>query len=620
MAEQLKIQVGAEVEGLISGFNKANSSVQSFASGIKGNTQNALNILNAQLQRLEKIASQAGLSFQQFDRVNSLIRKTEGEIKRLSVSADRLNPSLAKVVPISDRATLALSNLGRVAQDAPFGFLGIANNLNPLLESFQRLQKDSGSTRVALSSMLSALTGPAGIGLGLSVVSSLLITFGDKLFGSKKKIDEQKTSLDLLKESLDEAKKGFDDLVDSVGFLNQIASVNIEIGGFGKVLDFQGQIVAQQELVQKSRELEQELRDEQIKLFEQGEYEKYDALQKSLRDQEDVTLRENNKLRLLARQLDLQRVNDLKESLKKQSDEYKKFLKELQDAFDDIKELGNKALKELRNSPTPIGEFKIKKFDPVGDLIEKGISVGPLEIIPDKITLDKELNLKIASEFNKLFNEIGVLRPPINFELAPSVNKRNFEQAYQQALKSVQVIARRLASDLNKEIPKALERLQEGVLIAVGQGLGDAISGGGLQSLFASLFNVLGTVLQQLGETLIELGIGLKAIKEALKTLNPALAIAAGIGLIAIGGVIKNSVKNIGAGLAEGGIVPPGFPNDTFPARLTSNEAVIPLNRLDSMIGGGGNIVVTGRLRGQDLLLQNRRTQRSQRRTVGRAA
>jgi len=34
-------------------------------------------------------------------------------------------------------------------------------------------------------------------------------------------------------------------------------------------------------------------------------------------------------------------------------------------------------------------------------------------------------------------------------------------------------------------------------------------------------------------------------------------------------------------GFAKGGIVPPGYPNDSFPARLTSNEAIIPLGDLD---------------------------------------
>ena len=80
------------------------------------------------------------------------------------------------------QATNALGNLSRVAQDAPFGFIGIANNLNPLLESFQRLKAETGSTGSALKALGASLTGPAGIGLALATVSSLLVAFGDELF------------------------------------------------------------------------------------------------------------------------------------------------------------------------------------------------------------------------------------------------------------------------------------------------------------------------------------------------------------------------------------------------------------------------------------------------------
>lgn len=79
--------------------------------------------------------------------------------------------------PTAD-ATNALSNLSRVAQDAPYGFMGIANNLNPLLESFQRLSKESGGAGSALKALVGGLTGPAGIGLALGAVSSAVIAFG----------------------------------------------------------------------------------------------------------------------------------------------------------------------------------------------------------------------------------------------------------------------------------------------------------------------------------------------------------------------------------------------------------------------------------------------------------
>lgn len=82
---------------------------------------------------------------------------------------------------VSGQATNALSNLSRVAQDAPYGFIGIANNLNPLLESFQRLKIEAGSSKAALSAMASGLMGPAGIGLALGAVSSIIVAFGPKI-------------------------------------------------------------------------------------------------------------------------------------------------------------------------------------------------------------------------------------------------------------------------------------------------------------------------------------------------------------------------------------------------------------------------------------------------------
>lgn len=109
-----------------------------------------------------------------------------------------------------------------------------------------------------------------------------------------------------------------------------------------------------------------------------------------------------------------------------------------------------------------------------------------------------------------------------------------------------------------------------------------------------------------------------KAIGELLKRLAIALvqaiAVAAVLSIIfpgvSAGGAsfAKNLKSVFGSGipgLAEGGIVPPGFPNDTFPARLSSGEAVIPLDRLSSITGGNTQQVFIPDLRisGEDLVI-----------------
>jgi hypothetical protein len=102
-------------------------------------------------------------------------------IQETVTATTKLGTAFKTLPSTSNQATNALSNLSRVAQDAPYGFIGIANNLNPLLESFQRLSKDAGGAGGALKQMAQGLIGPAGIGLALGAVSSILVAFGPKI-------------------------------------------------------------------------------------------------------------------------------------------------------------------------------------------------------------------------------------------------------------------------------------------------------------------------------------------------------------------------------------------------------------------------------------------------------
>jgi hypothetical protein len=128
-----------------------------------------------------------------------------------------------------------MSNLGRVVQDAPFGFIAIANNLDPLLQSFQQLQKSSGGTGSALKSLLGSLTGPGGIALALSAVTSA-ITFAqigfDRWFGS---LSKNKGAVDSQAEEFKRLQEVIKSLSGTVGNLTvefgssanaQIARVN----------------------------------------------------------------------------------------------------------------------------------------------------------------------------------------------------------------------------------------------------------------------------------------------------------------------------------------------------------------------------------------------------------
>jgi predicted PurR-regulated permease PerM len=127
-------------------------------------------------------------------------------IQQTVTATTQLGNAFKTLPNTSNQATNALTNLSRVAQDAPYGFIGIANNLNPLLESFQRLKTEAGSTSGALKAMAGGLMGPAGIGLALGAVSSIIVAFGPKIADFIKGTNKASEAEDKFAKSLSDAR------------------------------------------------------------------------------------------------------------------------------------------------------------------------------------------------------------------------------------------------------------------------------------------------------------------------------------------------------------------------------------------------------------------------------
>lgn len=206
MAEilDLDINIGANTTDLQSALQKAENLLQQFQNALKKATNvGEINYLNTQIRNLNGTISGIRTQMQGMAR------------------------------PTAD-ATNALSNLSRVAQDAPYGFIGIANNLNPLLESFQRLQKETGSSKKALMSLVDGLSGAGGLGLALGVISSLAVVF------SKEISKAFEGPADKIKELREEIKKLNQDLYKIAGsaqasqtlgtsLVGQITNQNLDI-------------------------------------------------------------------------------------------------------------------------------------------------------------------------------------------------------------------------------------------------------------------------------------------------------------------------------------------------------------------------------------------------------
>jgi hypothetical protein len=140
-----------------------------------------------------------------FERYKKNVAKSKVEVDALNASLARTGSAFRGTATGTNAASLALNDLSRIAQDVPFGFIGIQNNLNPMLESFRRLKTEAGSTRGALASLFSSLTGFGGIGLAVGVISSAFTIYQNGVAGFNRSQKEAKEETDSFKDSVDAA-------------------------------------------------------------------------------------------------------------------------------------------------------------------------------------------------------------------------------------------------------------------------------------------------------------------------------------------------------------------------------------------------------------------------------
>ena len=138
------------------------------------------------------------------------------------------------------------------------------------------------------------------------------------------------------------------------------------------------------------------------------------------------------------------------------------------------------------------------------------------------------------------------------------------------------------------------------------------------------LLGSFANLLDGLGQIALNVAVGVLAIGETLRNLDPGPAAVAAVALFAMAGIARAQMKTLGddiPALAEGGLAfgpTLAMVGDNRNASVDP-EVVAPLSKLKDMMGDGNgqNITVTGRLSGSDLLISNERAGRQRSRYRG---
>lgn len=137
-----------------------------------------------------------------------------------------------------------LMQFSRIAQDAPFGIMGIGNNLTATAESFGHLARTSGGAGNALKAVASSIMGTGGILLAVSLVTSGLTYMSQKGITVADVFDKLSGNFDEYAEAFKKANLAAyndDGVVKAVSDVNQLREeVKLAKDGFidkQKVID-----------------------------------------------------------------------------------------------------------------------------------------------------------------------------------------------------------------------------------------------------------------------------------------------------------------------------------------------------------------------------------------------
>lgn len=487
-------------------------------------------------------------------RLESQLSKAESRLKGFGATADKQGRIAQRGFTNAGKgaanAVPTLQEFSRVIQDAPFGIQGVANNITQLTSNFQNLSKSAGGSGAAIRLLLKEFIGPAGILFAVSAITSLLVTYGDKLFQSTNKTKElanatksfagsARSEISVLQTLLGiasdetQSRQRRNEAVQVLQnkypkYLSNLNAENTTTKNIKRAVDDLTKAIENRARVQGAEALIQQKAEELFLKQEKAQqaYKKaIDNIPTSLERARQANQSYARGVGATSQQIfDIQKNEERLRSIANQrlSNSLGEAEKEYQEYVNNLKQILSGVPSLLSAFNTTVTE-DIKSFRP-------GINQNPFKnfIQPDLLSGQA----KIA--FQNLSKVLASDGPTI---IAPQLS--NIEQRFAD-------FKNRLATstlDLASSVSSGFSQL--GSALAQGAGLFDAVG--------SAILQTMGSIATQLGQAAIAAGIAGLALKNLFK--SPIGAIVAGGALVAIGAALssaRSAVGSIGGGNVGG--------------------------------------------------------------------
>lgn len=562
---RIEVEIGAVIDGLQQGFGQA----------VK-----IIDTLEKQAQDLEKALRDA-TDLETIQKLNVDLAKTRSALSQLRTTG--IDP-LTKAT--SDYNAVGV-NFSRLIQDAPFGIIGVSNNITALAESFGDA-KNRGQTFT--QTLKGIFTGGNLLVLGISVLTSAFVILQQKgFFKTEESAKSLSDALEEYREKLDAIKKASlegqgnaqRDIQNFKLLKTQAENANIP---------FQRRVEAVKELQKTYPNYLGNLTQDQILTGKVG-----DAY-KNLTNELTATAKArafSNKIAenaLSIFTLEQQQVDNVAKLINLREQETK------------LSALANLQAKKSRGEFTGLDIQLLDIQKQIRDIqLEQVKAVEDAnKLKTDNLNLETKINEQViqgavftksqvdsAKELKRIFEEIQNIqtnRPAPSFDpsqpILPGIQQqvddltsleeklkgtgltigqfyRSIASGAAEGFDSLEKFIQRL-SDTQQFINNAFATLEQGLEGTIGDiafAVGDALATGAdvTKAAGAALLGGLAGILNQLGQLAIATGVAIGGIREALKTLNPVVAIAGGVALVALAGFVSAKARSLaGVGGAGG--------------------------------------------------------------------
>lgn len=521
--------------------------------------------------KLERI--KLGLDTKEINGNIASVKKSLNDLKTVSKDTGSAIGGMAPKVASGGNALMQFS---RIAQDAPYGIMGIGNNITATVEAFGHLKNSTGSTGGALKALAGSIVGSGGILLAVSLVTTAFTYMAQNGLSVGDVIDKMTGKFDANRKALQDMNAEVAGNAQA-----QISSMNALISTAKNVkISDEERLIAVRKLQAEYPAYFGNLSQEEILngnvagavrgvtraiIAKAKAAAAVDRIVKLSEEEERIQSNIKNELAEVARGYQLN---------KKEAFEFAKAVLEGGDAFkllDPYKKRAgffdvanavalNNTLSKLDNQLISNRTKQDKLTDSINESTAAYINLEAKATKASAAAAPKEGKYKNPNpKFNGGTGFIGggIVNPNLGLQ-TPDLGVDEYAIAANEKLRLALELQKKTIEDFNKELGSIVTNGTVNALAGIGDAIGGALASGGnvIDAVGKSILGSMGSMLQELGKATIAYGVGLIAVKTAIK--NPATAIAAGVAMVALGSMISKSVAKSSSVVGGGGSVSTG--------------------------------------------------------------